>query len=515
MSRRVTRSLAAGVDKKINCIEEDERSHDDDDEDWSEGNGAKKPEEDERSHNDDDEDWSEGNGAKKSRAKSHKNDSCVRSQCDRTRMQSIERDVAPAIYDDEAARFMYTNLKKHPVNDIYALISKSARSKHINEKKYEQLEILNAELHDFINNVLGKYEFCYDSKNKQFMRCTCISQIRGREVEIKNMVSGLAQLPKNELNVVFKYAIKMKGRIEQLPGNCGKGFTLELSRSNSLNVCSNTYRNMFGLKNNRWVKLKKDAEENALGIKLHGNTGNTHKTNYSSWKECEERFKFYLTEIANQYGTPTSMSFIAILCGGENLNDKSDHVYLPMTMSKRKIYEYFVFVAGYKIKSDRKGNYGRLCDYPIRDNHDLLWPVGSTCLPVCSWTSFRKGWRTHFPKLYIRKKYTDVCLVCFYYRNKFRYKQYKDDKKNNRNIERYMEWYEESSSMSSISSHSSESNVLSGPDVEVNDSDGNESDDDGISDNVVETEHMLEKAGRHIQMAKSQRGLSDEVSKVC
>ena len=151
------------------------------------------------------------------------------------------------------------------------------------------------------------------------MRCTCISQIRGREVEIKNMVSGLAQLPKNELNVIFKYAIKMKGRIEQLSGNWGKGFKLELSRSDNLNVCSNTYRNIFGLKNQRWLKLKKDAEENALGIKLHGNTGNTHKTDYNSWRECEEHFKSYLTEISNQYGTSMSMSFIAILCGAEKL----------------------------------------------------------------------------------------------------------------------------------------------------------------------------------------------------
>ena len=78
-----------------------------------------------------------------------------------------------------------------------------------------------------------------------------------------------------------------------------------------------------------------------------------------------------------------------------------------------------------------------------------------------------------FPKLFIRKKYTDVCLVYFYFRNKFRYKKYKDDKKNNKNMEAYMEWYEESSSMSSISSQSSESNVSPGPDVEVNDSDGN------------------------------------------
>ena len=47
-------------------------------------------------------------------------------------------------------------LKKYPVNDIYTLISKSARLKQVNKKKWERLEILNAELQDFIENVLSK-----------------------------------------------------------------------------------------------------------------------------------------------------------------------------------------------------------------------------------------------------------------------------------------------------------------------------------------------------------------------
>ena len=70
-------------------------------------------------------------------------------------------------------------------------------------------------------------------------------------------------------------------------------------------------------------------------------------------------------------------------------------------------------------------------------------------------------------------------------------------------MEAYMEWYEESLSMSSISSHYSESNMSPVADVEVNDSDGDDSDDDDISDNMLATEHMLEKDGIHIWMAKS------------
>ena len=90
-------------------------------------------------------------------------------------------------------------------------------------------------------------------------------------------------------------------------------------------------------------------------------------------------------------------------------------------MTKSKIYELFAYILGYKIKSDKNGNYGRLSDYPLREHHDILWPIGSPCLHVCSWAGFRIVWDTHFPWLFIRKKYMDVCDQCVLFQNKFRH----------------------------------------------------------------------------------------------
>ena len=73
----------------------------------------------------------------------------------------------------------------------------------------------------------------------------------------------------------------------------------------------------------------------------------------------------HLTDIGNQHGTPHSMSFVDILCGEEKSNDKLNHAYLPMAVTKRKVYRNFVFTGGYKIKSDRNGHYSWLYDYPI------------------------------------------------------------------------------------------------------------------------------------------------------
>jgi hypothetical protein len=185
-------------------------------------------------------------------------------------------------------------------------------------------------------------------------------------------------------------------------------------------------------------------------------------------------------------------------------------MYLPLAMTKQKIYELFAFLSGYKIKKNMNGDYGRLSDYPIRDSHDILWPEGSVCLPICSWTCFRKGWKKHFPKLFIRKKYTDVCLYCYNFRNKFKYIEYQNEKKN-KNVEKYMEWYEEDSGNSSESS-GLELSVCA--EAEEDESESEETDDEDISNAMLKSETIIEQASLHIRMAKSQRELSNEVSNI-
>ena len=65
MSRQIKRSVASGVASKVNYVEKYEETH-----------------------NGNDEDRREGDGDEKSRANCSHKDSYVRSQCNRTRMQS-------------------------------------------------------------------------------------------------------------------------------------------------------------------------------------------------------------------------------------------------------------------------------------------------------------------------------------------------------------------------------------------------------------------------------------------
>jgi hypothetical protein len=99
--------------------------------------------------------------------------------------------------------------------------------------------------------------------------------------------------------------------------------------------------------------------------------------------------------------------------------DEVDLVELPSHFNKRKLYAEYCYGRGYKVKANAKGSYGKVSEYALHENDDVLWPEGSDCLPVCSWKDFLFIWRIEFPLSTIRNPCEDTHAECHKICNSF------------------------------------------------------------------------------------------------
>jgi hypothetical protein len=83
-------------------------------------------------------------------------------------------------------------------------------------------------------------------------------------------------------------------------------------------------------------------------------------------------------------------------------------------------FDRFCFECGHIAKSDAKGNYSKIMEYPSRP-FDELWDESCERLPVPDWRSFQWIWEQQLPKLQIHPSSEDTCPECFVLKNKFKY----------------------------------------------------------------------------------------------
>ena len=112
-------------------------------------------------------------------------------------------------------------------------------------------------------------------------------------------------------------------------------------------------------------------------LRKHKNVGNT----FASFDNKNEVLE-YLSEVAHSSGESQATRFVRELTGIGVRDEERNGVTLPAFYSKRKMYEEFCFINGWKVKSDNRGVYPRLKDYPEQpfddENGDMaLWPTGS------------------------------------------------------------------------------------------------------------------------------------------
>ena len=159
-------------------------------------------------------------------------------------------------------------------------------------------------------------------------------------------------------------------------------------------------------------------ERDPIGSVHHGSTGNTTAQTSRPKGKSSNAIREYLKELKAN-AEPHATLFVRN-CGGATTlkHDNPDLLQLPSYMTKRKIYEKFCYLRGWKAVVKKKKSYGPLKDYEKVDNLEQY--------TICSWQAFNGIWNTDFPGMCIRNPSADICCECFILKNKFRYRAEKN-----------------------------------------------------------------------------------------
>jgi hypothetical protein len=157
------------------------------------------------------------------------------------------------------------------------------------------------------------------------------------------------------------------------------------------------------------------------------------------------------------------------------------------------MYEKFCFDRGWPPKSDSKGRYPKVCEYPNRKTDHMFWRDDADQTEVCS---FREIWKEHCSNIRIRCRCNDTCGGCTVFRNAFRYRESRDKEEDE----------EEGDS-------EDDDDVLEKPVDPDQDQDSAFKDDEIVDElaksfltgDCLEQERILEAAGNHVHQAKGMR----------
>jgi hypothetical protein len=187
---------------------------------------------------------------------------------------------------------------------------------------------------------------------------------------------------------------------------------------------------------------------------------------------------------------------IRTLTGHELRDEEKGAVDLPSNTSCREMYEKFCFDRGWAPKSDSKGRYPKVCEYPNRKTDDMFWRDDADQMEVCSWWSFCEIWKEHCSNIQIHGPCTDTCGECTVFSNAFRYRESRKKEEDE----------EEGDS-------EDDDDVLDEPDDPDQDQDAAFKDDEIVVElaksfltgDCLEQERILEAAGNHVHQAKGMR----------
>ncbi len=195
---------------------------------------------------------------------------------------------------------------------------------------------------------------------------------------------------------------------------------LMFGQNMSLNLCMNAFRDILGIFRKSWTRLKSSCSYGAYvtGPIAHGNIGTRQRYKASHQRRCETSICAYLQQLADDYASPYATRFIHEKNAVGLTNDEVGTIELRSIMTKCSIYSGWCFSQGFKAKSYAKGNFGCISNYETRPYDGILWPKGSTSV-ICSWSSFLKNWKKHFPCLKLRNSCEDVCGECVRLQNSF------------------------------------------------------------------------------------------------
>ena len=184
-------------------------------------------------------------------------------------------------------------------------------------------------------------------------------------------------------------------------------------------LCRNGFMKFFGLGYYKMASIEKTVMDGGLIPTLHG-LSNRHG-NASMNNETKASLNMFLETLKDE--AEPHASKVVRLTTGLVLKDDDDNIELPSSYTKRRLYCRWCWEREWDIRpKGGNGSYGKVKDYTRRvsipgTSDDVLWPVDSVSLPVCTMALFSSFWKEHHPLLIIKKSSHDTCGVCYLFSN--------------------------------------------------------------------------------------------------
>jgi hypothetical protein len=337
-----------------------------------------------------------------------------------------------------------------------------------------------AQLRNWFNNIACT-SGCIDNKNKgRTNNCTCLMEAAGvldgeTVASVVDYLYEFGLLEREEQRTLLKEWIKYAEASQMLLKRADRKKVYMLPGATLL-ICKDALCRLLGMGHDAWTSCVKISRENLPPTHgLKGQAGNRRDF------ELEAILSAYFckqSELALPRATMIVRDFVRGEVQLELRNEDVDVRELPSHFTRKGMYNQLVQELGWKFHYDKKGRIIR--KEPIADTEQQKTP---------SWFMFYNFWKRNYPKLVVATAREDVCNQCFIYANQHKY---------------YVQRVKSAAATAALVAEElveddEENEDAAPPDDEEDD------DEDGLR--MLESETLVTKAARHVEMAQLQRSM--------
>ena len=284
-------------------------------------------------------------------------------------------------------------------------------------------EEIRSNIHKFVTDFLQNNGTCINPRNRRPTACHCLDVFRRNEVCLDGLIQKLEKYErkKSDKRQLFLHGVLTHAHLRQKDLRRGEKKTAVNAltgvldtNGETVHICNNALQCLLCLGPQTWKKIKRDAM-----LPERMSTEN-FEDNVNANTSCTQRAIDFLYDIFKEEGETHATRIMRFETRVGLRDNDYKLMHLPSYYSKRKLYERFCFTLGWEVKSASDGSYPPLSDFKKRvpDNTQIddetysIWPEGTESIPVCSWHTFLRIWKTYLPNLKIRPPSLDTCDLC-------------------------------------------------------------------------------------------------------
>jgi hypothetical protein len=271
-------------------------------------------------------------------------------------------------------------LHSHPFKQVNHTVSMNARLK---KKVVIDISRLRIDIKAFLLQLQHLLS-CFNKTMQHYVKCSCVKKLWDiNHDHAIAYLSDVASMSKRYQDALYKELINRHRH-----RSTGYNFRIgdDKDKGHSLILCQNAFLNILLIEQKRCHATLQETHF-IPGANLHKNTGNNSATR--SPELLNDVIDFIKDKGAidgEVYATIISRTLT-----GHELRDKENGaVDLTSNTSCREMYEKFCFDRGWPPKSDSKGRFPKVCEYPNRKTDGIFWRDDDDQMEVCYWWSFRE-----------------------------------------------------------------------------------------------------------------------------